>query len=238
MPIQHSPPARQTISRARAQAVLTPTPRAPLDSTPEVPQMRAQLDRGTHLEGEEPSIQEGRGPRRSNFFQEQLVVFQDFQGPLSKVLCNKPVSHHSEPSLLSIMQQMIQIMATLQEASSSEESKPPAFKTPSMKAPKCFEGTQPFKVRSFIQPFQFIFNNDPENFSQDIKKVLYSTSFLIDRASKWIEPYLSNLANQEPSYLLNSWTLFESKLFTLFGDPNEVKKAEAELDSLRIKEGG
>ncbi|MBW0473030.1 hypothetical protein O181_012745 [Austropuccinia psidii MF-1] len=59
----------------------------------------------------------------------------------------------------------------------------------------------------------------------------------IIKSSKWIEPYLSNLTNQNPSYLLNSWKLFESQLFTLFGDPNEVRKAEAELDSLRIKEG-
>ncbi|MBW0497069.1 hypothetical protein O181_036784 [Austropuccinia psidii MF-1] len=51
MPIQHSPPARQTRSQARAQAVLTPTPRAPLDGTPEVPQLRAQLDRGNCMEG-------------------------------------------------------------------------------------------------------------------------------------------------------------------------------------------
>ncbi|MBW0482437.1 hypothetical protein O181_022152 [Austropuccinia psidii MF-1] len=33
---------------------------------------------------------------------------------------NQPVSHKSEPSLLAIMQQMTQIMANLQEASSSE----------------------------------------------------------------------------------------------------------------------
>ncbi|MBW0522479.1 hypothetical protein O181_062194 [Austropuccinia psidii MF-1] len=67
MPIQHSPSARQTRSQARAQAVLTPTPRAPLDSTPEVPQLRAQLYRGLILEGEAPSRKEGRGPRRSIF---------------------------------------------------------------------------------------------------------------------------------------------------------------------------
>ncbi|MBW0583386.1 hypothetical protein O181_123101 [Austropuccinia psidii MF-1] len=77
-----------------------------------------------------------------------------------------------------------------------------------MKEPECFDGTQPFKVRSFIQ------------------------------AAKWNEPYLSNLINQDPNYLLNSWKLFESQLFTLIGDPNEVSKAEAELDSLRMKEGG
>ncbi|MBW0479981.1 hypothetical protein O181_019696 [Austropuccinia psidii MF-1] len=105
-----------------------------------------------------------------------------------------------------------------------------------MKAPECFDGTQPFKFRSFIQSFKLIFHNDPENLSQERKKVIYATSFHIGRAEKWIKPYLSNLTNQDPSYLLNSWTLFESQLFALFGDPNEVRKAEEELDSLRMKE--
>ncbi|MBW0574329.1 hypothetical protein O181_114044 [Austropuccinia psidii MF-1] len=107
-----------------------------------------------------------------------------------------------------------------------------------MKAPECFDGTQPFKVRSFIQSCQLIFHNDLANFSQERKKVLYATSFFIGRAAKLIEIYLFNLTNQDPNYLLNSWKLFESQLFTLFGDPNEVRKAEAELDSLRMKEGG
>ncbi|MBW0503128.1 hypothetical protein O181_042843 [Austropuccinia psidii MF-1] len=107
-----------------------------------------------------------------------------------------------------------------------------------MKAPESSDGTQPFKVRSFIKYCQLIFYNDLESFSQDRKKALYVTSFLIGRAAKWIEPYLSNLTNKYPSYLLNSWKFFESQLFTLFGDPNEVRKAEAELDSLRMKEGG
>ena len=111
-------------------------------------------------------------------------------------------------------------MANIQEASSSEPSRPPAFNTTSMKAPECFDGTQPFKVRSFIQSCQLIFHNDLGNFAQDRKKVLYSTSFLIGRAAKWIEPYLSNLTNQDPNYILNSWKSFESQLFTLFGDPN------------------
>ncbi|MBW0520914.1 hypothetical protein O181_060629 [Austropuccinia psidii MF-1] len=88
---------------------------------------------------------------------------------------NHPVSHLSEPSLLDIMRKMTQNMANLQAASSSEESRPPAFKTPSMKAPEFFDGTQPFKVRSFIQSCQLIFHKDPEKFSQDRKKVLYST---------------------------------------------------------------
>ncbi|MBW0542199.1 hypothetical protein O181_081914 [Austropuccinia psidii MF-1] len=147
---------------------------------------------------------------------------------------DQPVSHQSELSLLAIMQQMTQIMANLQEDSFSEASRPPAFKTQSMKAPECFDGTQPFKVRSFIQFFQLIFKNDLAKFSQDRMMVLYATSFLIGRDAKWIEPYLSNLTNQDSNYLLNSWNLFESQLFSLFGDPNEVRKAEEELDSLII----
>ncbi|MBW0573727.1 hypothetical protein O181_113442 [Austropuccinia psidii MF-1] len=120
---------------------------------------------------------------------------------------NQPVSHQSEPSLLAIMQQMTQIMANLQAASSSDSSKPPAFKTPSMKAPECFDGTQPFKVRSFIQSSQFFFHNDPANFSQDRKKVLYATSFLIGRAAKWIEP-LSFQSHQSRSQIPSQFLEF------------------------------
>ncbi|MBW0575780.1 hypothetical protein O181_115495 [Austropuccinia psidii MF-1] len=49
MPVEHSPPARQT----RAQAALTPTPRVPLDGTPAVPQLRTPNGRSS-------TIQEGR----------------------------------------------------------------------------------------------------------------------------------------------------------------------------------
>ncbi|MBW0527115.1 hypothetical protein O181_066830 [Austropuccinia psidii MF-1] len=215
MPIQHSPPARKT----RAQAVLTPTPRAPFDGTPAVPQSRAKVDRGPILEGAEPSRKEGRGPRRSSPGEDgeeeeeesdgtegvpaPVGASQGTGGPTLDQ-SDQPVSHQSEPSLLAIMQQMTQIMANIQEASVSESSRPPAFKTLFMKAPECFDGTQPFKVRSFIKSCQLIFHNDPENFSQDRKKALYATSFLIGRAAKWIEPYLSNLTNQEPNDLLNS----------------------------------
>ncbi|MBW0465953.1 hypothetical protein O181_005668 [Austropuccinia psidii MF-1] len=136
------------------------------------------------------------------------------------------------------MQQMTQIMANVQEASSSEASRPQAFRNSSMKAQECFYGTPTFKGRSFIESCQVIFHNDMANFSQDRKEFLYATSFIIGRSAKWNEPFLSNLTNQDPSYLLNSWKLFESKLFTLFGDPNEGRKAEAEVDSLIMKEGG
>ncbi|MBW0560351.1 hypothetical protein O181_100066 [Austropuccinia psidii MF-1] len=86
MPIKHSPPARKTRSQARAQAALPPTPRAPLSGTPAVPQLRAQLDRGPHMEGTAPSRKEGRGPRRSNSFSGVVGKFPGlsrttFKGP-------------------------------------------------------------------------------------------------------------------------------------------------------------
>ncbi|MBW0477093.1 hypothetical protein O181_016808 [Austropuccinia psidii MF-1] len=119
-----------------------------------------------------------------------------------------------------------------------DTSKAQAFNTPSLKAPDSFDGTKAYKLRGFIQFCQLIFPNDPANFFSDRKKVFYSTSFLTGRAEKWIEPYLSNISNEDPYYLLDNWKLLETQLFTLFGDPNEVRKAEQELDNLKMKEGG
>ncbi|MBW0594039.1 hypothetical protein O181_133754, partial [Austropuccinia psidii MF-1] len=162
MPIQNLPPARQTRSHARTQAVLTPTPRAPLDSTPPVPQLRAQLDRGPVMEGRKRAKEiklilrsEDDDEEEENSVEEEesdgtegvpapVGASQSTGGP-TIAQSDQPVSHQSEPSLLAIMQQMTEIMANLQAVSSSGSSKPPAFKTPSMKAPECFYGTHPFK---------------------------------------------------------------------------------------------
>ncbi|MBW0502073.1 hypothetical protein O181_041788 [Austropuccinia psidii MF-1] len=104
-----------------------------------------------------------------------------------------------------MMEQIIQFMGQLTQAvNPRDNAKAPEFKNPSMKASDSFDGTQAHKLRVFIQSFQFIFHNDPENFFSDRKKVCYSTSFLTDRAGKWIEPYLSNISNEDPSYLLNN----------------------------------
>ncbi|MBW0502471.1 hypothetical protein O181_042186 [Austropuccinia psidii MF-1] len=241
MPIQHSPPARQTRSQARAQA----EGRGPRRSSsfsgvvggfPVLSRSNLKGPGEDDEEEEENSVEEEESDGTEGV--PAPVGEPQVTGGPTLAQSNQPISHQSEPSSLAIMQEITQIIANIQAASSYESSRPPAFETPSMKAPECFDGTQPFKVRSFIKSCRLIFHNDPSNFSQDRKKVLYATSFLIGRAAKWIEPYLSNLTNQDPNYLLNSWSLFESQLFTLFGDPNEVRKAEAELDFLRMKEGG
>ncbi|MBW0552379.1 hypothetical protein O181_092094 [Austropuccinia psidii MF-1] len=58
MPVQHSPPSRQNSNCSHSNS----------KGSPAVPQLRAKLDRGPILEGEAPSIPEGRGPRRSSSF--------------------------------------------------------------------------------------------------------------------------------------------------------------------------
>ncbi|MBW0560384.1 hypothetical protein O181_100099 [Austropuccinia psidii MF-1] len=125
MPIQHSPCARQTRSQARTQAVLTPTPRAPLDGTPEVSQLKAKLDRGTILgpgeegeEEEENSVEE----EESDGTEGVPATVEALQGTGGPTLAqsNQPLSHQSEPSLLAIMKQMTQIVANRQAASSPE----------------------------------------------------------------------------------------------------------------------
>ncbi|MBW0475557.1 hypothetical protein O181_015272 [Austropuccinia psidii MF-1] len=106
---------------------------------------------------------------------------------------NQPLVSQAEPNFLKMMEQMTQFMGQITQAvSPRENSKAPAFKTPSMKAPDSFDGTQAHKLRVFIQSCQLIFHNDPANFFSDRKKVLYSTSFLTGRAGKWIKPYISN----------------------------------------------
>ncbi|MBW0586071.1 hypothetical protein O181_125786, partial [Austropuccinia psidii MF-1] len=130
-------------SQARTQGVLTPTPRAALECTPAVSQLSTKSDRGPILEGAAPSRKEGRVPRRSSSFSGVVGRFPGtsrttLRGPGedgeeeeensvdeegSDAQSDQPVSHQSEPSLLAIMQQMTQIMANHQEASSSEASR-------------------------------------------------------------------------------------------------------------------
>ncbi|MBW0518490.1 hypothetical protein O181_058205 [Austropuccinia psidii MF-1] len=117
-------------------------------------------------------------------------------------------------------------------------SQDPAFKNSSRKAPDSFDGTQDHELIVFIQSCQLIFDNDQANFFSDRKKLLYSNSYVTGKAGKWIEPYLSNSSFEDPSYLLHSWPMLATQLLTLFGDPNEVRKAEQELDNLSMKESG
>ncbi|MBW0464344.1 hypothetical protein O181_004059 [Austropuccinia psidii MF-1] len=133
MAIQNSPPARQTRSHARDQAVLTPTPRAPLDGTPEgrgprrsnsfsgvvdrFPGTSRTIFRGPGEDGgeeKENSVEEEESDGTEGV-PAPMGAFQGAGGP-TLVQSNQTVSHHSGTCLLAIMHQMTQIMANLQAA--------------------------------------------------------------------------------------------------------------------------
>ncbi|MBW0477188.1 hypothetical protein O181_016903 [Austropuccinia psidii MF-1] len=122
MPIQHSPPERKTRSQARAQAVITPTPTAPLEGTPEVPQLRAQTNfKGPGEDGEEEEVNsvEEEESDGTEGIRAPVGESQHTGGP-TIAQSNTPFSHQFEPYLLAIMQKMTQIIANLQAASSFE----------------------------------------------------------------------------------------------------------------------
>ncbi|MBW0524349.1 hypothetical protein O181_064064 [Austropuccinia psidii MF-1] len=67
MQVQHSPLSKNTRSQ-RNPAVFTPTARVPLNRTPSVHQLSANLNRGPPMEGEAPSRRGGMKSRRSRSF--------------------------------------------------------------------------------------------------------------------------------------------------------------------------
>ncbi|MBW0589981.1 hypothetical protein O181_129696 [Austropuccinia psidii MF-1] len=79
MPVQHSPPARNTRSQ-RNPAVLTPTARVPLDRTRSVHQLSANLARGPPIEGATPSRRGGMKSRRSRSFSGLLGGYPGMSG--------------------------------------------------------------------------------------------------------------------------------------------------------------
>ncbi|MBW0544069.1 hypothetical protein O181_083784 [Austropuccinia psidii MF-1] len=127
----------------------------------------------------------------------------------------QPLFSQAEPNFLKMMEHMTQFMGQLTQAvAPRDNSKAPALKTPSMKAPNSFDCTKAYKLRGFIQYCQLIFHNGPENFFSDRKKVFYSTSCLTGTAVKWSEPLFSNISNEDPlissitgSYLKLSYSL-------------------------------
>ncbi|MBW0463512.1 hypothetical protein O181_003227 [Austropuccinia psidii MF-1] len=107
MPVQNSPPAKNTRSE-RHQAVLTPTARDPVHSTPSVHQLSENLDRGLSIEGAAP-------PRRGGVKASEAPNLAP---------SNQPLVSQAEPNFLKMMEQMTQFMGQLTQAVS------PEFKTP------------------------------------------------------------------------------------------------------------
>ncbi|MBW0527979.1 hypothetical protein O181_067694 [Austropuccinia psidii MF-1] len=152
-----------------------------LGGYPGIPEgTREKLGEVENEEGEESVEEEDSGELK---VADSLANAPELPQGSNLALSNQPLVSQTEPSLLKMMDQMTQFMGQLTQAvTPRDNSKAPAFKTPSMKAPNSFDGTQAHKLRGFLQSCQLIFHNKPADFFSDRKKVLYSTSFLTGRA--------------------------------------------------------
>ncbi|MBW0589968.1 hypothetical protein O181_129683 [Austropuccinia psidii MF-1] len=88
MLVQHSPPAWNTRSQ-RNPAFLTPTERAPLDCTPSVHQLSANLDRGPPMEGAALSRRGGMCHRGSGIEIQEWPGTQQSGNSLGRLQKNK-----------------------------------------------------------------------------------------------------------------------------------------------------
>ncbi|MBW0511143.1 hypothetical protein O181_050858 [Austropuccinia psidii MF-1] len=136
---------------------------------------------------------------------------------------NQPLVSQSDPSLFKIMEQRATIMQQLSQAASPRDnSKRPELKNPSMKAPDPLDGTQVHKLTAFIQLCQLIFHNNSEICSLKGRKICTKLSFS-----------LVELANVlSPTFQIFPMNILPTS--SIIG----IRKAEQELDNLRINESG
>ncbi|MBW0574698.1 hypothetical protein O181_114413 [Austropuccinia psidii MF-1] len=86
---------------------------------------------------------------------------------------NQCLVSQAEPNFIIVMEKMTKFMGQLTQAvSPTDNSRAPTFKTPSMKAPYSFDGTQTHKLRGLIQLCQLNLQNNAENFFYDKKMAL------------------------------------------------------------------
>ncbi|MBW0471388.1 hypothetical protein O181_011103 [Austropuccinia psidii MF-1] len=145
---------------------------------------RARIGEVEDEEGEESVEEEDFGETEvSDALANAPEVPQDF----NLAPTNKSLVSQSNPSLFKMMEHMTQLMGKLTQVVAPRDNfKAPAFKTPSIKEPDSFVGTQAQKLGGFIESGKLIFHNDPENFFSERKKGLSSNSLLTGRAGKWI----------------------------------------------------
>ncbi|MBW0581428.1 hypothetical protein O181_121143 [Austropuccinia psidii MF-1] len=102
---------------------------------------------------------------------------------------NQHLVSQAEPNFLNIMEQITQFMGQLTQAvAPRDSSKAPAFKTPSMRAPDSFDGTQAHKLRGIIQSFQLVFHNHPANSSLTERKFCTQLLFSLVELANGFNP--------------------------------------------------
>ncbi len=102
-----------------------------------------------------------------------------------------------------------------------------------LRDPDPFDGSDTWKLRTFILQCKLNFRDRSDLFQDDTMKVNYMLSYLKGTALDCFEPAL--LETPEPACLSN-FALFLEELEASFGSYDPVSEAEAELEGLRMQE--
>src|SRR6266481_2276694 len=99
--------------------------------------------------------------------------------------------------------------------------------------PDPFDGSDTWKLRTFILQCKLNFHDHSDLFQDDTMKVNYMLSYLKGTALDCFEPALLEIP--EPAWL-SDFALFLEELEASFGSYDPVGEAEAELEGLRMQE--
>ncbi len=113
-------------------------------------------------------------------------------------------------------------------------SEPRRHQSPKTREPDTFDGSDPRKLRHFLTQCTLVFRERKSGYSDDSEKVLYAISYLKGTAFQWFEPGILGESGDEPAWL-EDWLEFSRELRTNFGPHDPTGDAEAELDSLTMK---
>ena len=108
--------------------------------------------------------------------------------------------------------------------------------TPSVKVRDLdpFDSSDPKKLRGFLLECKLNFKAQPKAFRTENAKVNYTMSFLKGMALDYFKPFLDT-PDDEPAWL-KDYELFLEELLINYGLYNALTDAEAELDTLIMKD--
>ena len=111
-----------------------------------------------------------------------------------------------------------------------------------VQAPEVFEGKVGILDKFMIQ-LRLYYGFHPDQFTADIDKILFACSYMRGVAFAWAEGYLTDYLehpgthnaarSDETNRFFQNFAGYETRLKTMFGDPNKVLVAERRLQEMR-----
>ena len=158
-------------------------------------------------------------------------------GPPSIPLPNSstPSNHTPTQDPLLLFMQTVQALTRVTLASADRDSSSGKTK---VREPDMFDGTDLYKLRTFLVLCELNFQNHPKAFATDHAKVTYVQSYLRGMALEWFKPDLLNVSNPNTCPIwMDNYHQFVSKLKSNFSLHDPVRDVEHQLDNLSMKEG-